>query len=498
VQGDATTHYEAACRAACAADTETARRLFSSLSSSALELTRSQSMIGLGVSHAIEGDGRIAAQLLNESIEPSTSAIARHNLRVLDSCKRPIRVAVVSLLFNWPSTGGGTVHSAETVRFLQCAGFETRHFYVQSEMLGVGRVDGLPNDLHFPIAISDKELSADNVRKSVRSKLDGFTPDYVIITDSWNCKPLLAEAAEGYPYFVRIAALECLCPLNNVRMLPGPTAGIVSCPKHQFGSPTACKECVSTNRNLSGSLHSMERELAGFDDSDYVDRLKKCFEDADGVLVVNPLIREMVAPYSKAVHVVPSGFDASRFPWPWPRSDDRGQDEPYRIFFAGLVSEYMKGFHVLQEAGELLSRRRSDFRIIATGDPAGLYNEFTEFVGWLSQDELPAAIRSADLLVFPTVAEEALGRSAVEAMAVGRPVVASRIGGLQTTVLDGATGLLFEPGNAADLANKIERLLDDGDLRKRLGDMGRMRFEEHFTWEVIIDQFYRKLLTRPQ
>ena len=61
----------------------------------------------------------------------------------------------------------------------------------------------------------------------------------------------------------------------------------------------------------------------------------------------------------------------------------------------------------------------------------------------------------------PTIAQDALSITSVEAMAAGRPVVASRIGGLPYTVTDGLTGLLFEPGNPLDLAEKIGRLLDD-------------------------------------
>jgi hypothetical protein len=99
-------------------------------------------------------------------------------------------------------------------------------------------------------------------------------------------------------------------------------------------------------------------------------------------------------------------------------------------------------------------------------------------------------------VVLPTVAQEALGRTAVEAMAVGRPVVASRLGGLPATVVDGETGLLCEPGDPDDLARKIETLLDDAALRERLGLAGRCRFEEHYAWPVIIERHYKPLLCR--
>ena len=88
----------------------------------------------------------------------------------------------------------------------------------------------------------------------------------------------------------------------------------------------------------------------------------------------------------------------------------------------------------------------------------------------------------------------ALSITSVEAMAAGKPVVASRIGGLPYTVTDGVTGLLFEPGNPFDLAEKIARLLDDPALRRQMGLAGRKRFEEDFTWEDVIKRYWRPLL----
>ncbi len=96
----------------------------------------------------------------------------------------------------------------------------------------------------------------------------------------------------------------------------------------------------------------------------------------------------------------------------------------------------------------------------------------------------------------PTIAQEGLSRTSVEAMAAGIPVVASRIGGLPFTVSDGTTGLLCEPGDPADLARQIARLLDDPPLRRTMGLAGRRRFEEAFTWESVIESYYRPLLAR--
>ena len=100
----------------------------------------------------------------------------------------------------------------------------------------------------------------------------------------------------------------------------------------------------------------------------------------------------------------------------------------------------------------------------------------------------------ADIVAVPAVAQEAIGRTAVEGMAAGRPVIASRIGGLPFALDGGKAGLFFEPGNSYDLADKLDQLLDDDGLRRRLGSAGRERFETRFAWPGIIERQYRPLI----
>jgi glycosyltransferase involved in cell wall biosynthesis len=229
----------------------------------------------------------------------------------------------------------------------------------------------------------------------------------------------------------------------------------------------------------------------------YHERLLRVLAEAEAVLVVNPLHEAMLGPYCDRVRVVTAGMDPARFPSPWP-DDPTDRRDPKRpaLFFAGLVEERIKGFEVLHAACARLWERRQDFELVATGDPAGRVDAFTRFVGWQSQEDLPRQVRAADVVLVPTVAQEALGRTAVEAMAAARPVIASRLGGLPFTVADGATGLLCEPGDADDLGRKIETLLDDPGLRQRLGEAGRRRFEEHYAWPVIVEKHYTPLLCR--
>ncbi len=163
---------------------------------------------------------------------------------------------------------------------------------------------------------------------------------------------------------------------------------------------------------------------------------------------------------------------------------------------AAVAGEFIKGFHIAHEACRLLRETRDDFELVVTFDPpgAGQIDDFTRSVGWCSQADLPTRYFEADICLVPTVAQDGLSITSVEAMAAGKPVIASRIGGLPYTVSDGVNGLLFEPGNAADLAQKIARLLDDEGLRRQMGLAGRMRFEQDFTWEIVIERYWRPLL----
>ncbi|MEX0717770.1 MAG: glycosyltransferase family 4 protein [Planctomycetaceae bacterium] len=401
----------------------------------------------------------------------------------------------MSFLFNWPSTGGGIVHTVELAQFLARAGYEVRLIHARHEPWRIGIVD---ESCPYPVETLDfdeADWTPETVKVRFRLAVDRFEADMVIITDSWNFKPHLAAAVAGRRYLLRMQALECLCPLNNLRLLPRPE-GVECCPRHQLATPDTCRECVAAHDHRIGVLHKQERAFSGFGTPAYDRLLRRAIAGADAVLAVNPLIAEMFAPYARAVRTVPSGFDPDRFRAIGDQ-DVAAATARSRLLFAGLVDEPMKGFRILHAACAQLWSKRRDFELVVTADPPGSVDEFTRFVGWQSQAELPDRLGEADLLVFPTIAQEALGRSAVEAMAAGIPVVASRIGGLSYTVADGATGLLFEPGDADDLAAKIETLLDDPALRSQMGSAGRRRFDEHFSWQAVIDRHYRPLLGRP-
>jgi glycosyltransferase involved in cell wall biosynthesis len=109
------------------------------------------------------------------------------------------------------------------------------------------------------------------------------------------------------------------------------------------------------------------------------------------------------------------------------------------------------------------------------------------------------AWRRSSLALVPSIWQEPFGMVVIEAMAAGRPVVASRIGGIPDIVVDGETGLLVPPGDSLALRGAIERLLADPSLRERMGQAARHRAVQ-FTASAVVPRFERlyATLARPR
>ena len=120
------------------------------------------------------------------------------------------------------------------------------------------------------------------------------------------------------------------------------------------------------------------------------------------------------------------------------------------------------------------------------------------FVGAVPDEELATLYRHAAVLALPSVhltcygrtiaVSELLGLVALEAMASGTPVVCSRIGGLPEIVEDGVTGFLVEPGNVAELRERLAEILSDRALASRLGRNAREHVRDRFTWDACAER----------
>ncbi len=117
------------------------------------------------------------------------------------------------------------------------------------------------------------------------------------------------------------------------------------------------------------------------------------------------------------------------------------------------------------------------------------------FLGY--QDEVADYYAAFDALILPS-ANEGTPVSAIEALAAGRPVVATRVGGVPDVVRDGVDGFLVEPGDVDGMAERLSQLAADAPLRHRMGEAGRASVHERYSVERLlddVDRLYRRLLT---
>jgi len=208
------------------------------------------------------------------------------------------------------------------------------------------------------------------------------------------------------------------------------------------------------------------------------------------------------------IAVIPCGVDTELF-MPGAQAAARAAlglgDEPHLLYVGRQTP--IKGLETLLDAMARLRAAGTPARLSIVGGDAdepldgheaalrerlgrlGLGKAVT-FVGAQPQDRLPAWYVAADATVLPSY-YESFGMVALEAMACGSPVVASRVGGLQTTVRDRVTGLLVREHDPAALAEALERLLGDEDLRWRLGREG-VRWAAQHRWPCVAEAVCRE------
>jgi len=181
------------------------------------------------------------------------------------------------------------------------------------------------------------------------------------------------------------------------------------------------------------------------------------------------LAEEACALGARDVRVVPSGVAI-------PGRVGEPEEPPHILYVGRLSAE--KGVLELMEAC-----RGLPLEVVGDGP---LRNRIPDALGFVPPGELGPYYERAAVVAVPS-RREGYGMVAREAMAWGRPVVASSIGGLVDAVEDGVTGLLVPPGDAGRLREALERLLADAELRGRLGAAGRVRATEELSFEASTD-----------
>ena len=164
--------------------------------------------------------------------------------------------------------------------------------------------------------------------------------------------------------------------------------------------------------------------------------------------------------------------------------------EPNSLLYVGNSDDRNKGARYMLEALALLKDRRDLHLTIVDRSIAALVPMLAEelgiedritLTGRISREELIRLYNQTQLFVSSSL-YEGFGLPAAEAMACGTPVVATTAGAYPEVIEDGRSGLLVPPGDAPALAESIGRVLDDAQLRQRLGQEGRRRIMGHFSW----------------
>jgi glycosyltransferase involved in cell wall biosynthesis len=176
---------------------------------------------------------------------------------------------------------------------------------------------------------------------------------------------------------------------------------------------------------------------------------------------------------AREVRVIPGGVDV-------PDHVAEEADPPEVLFVGRLSSE--KGILELVEAAD-------GMKLVVAGD-GPLRGRVPGALGFVPHHAVGQLYERSAVVAVPSH-REGFGVACAEAMAHGRPVVASAVGGLLDLVVDGETGVLVPPHDVYALRGALERLLADRSLRGRLGEAARERVREHFSWSAVTDATLR-------
>ncbi len=191
----------------------------------------------------------------------------------------------------------------------------------------------------------------------------------------------------------------------------------------------------------------------------------------------------------KGIRVIAFGIDPARFDY---RQRTRGSKINIGIA-KSLRPKY--GIDVLIKAFQILSDSHNNIElfIAGRGEFEDRYKKLVKnlrleervrFLGFINHDKLPDFLYGMDIFAMPSVSDgESFGVAAVEASSTGLPVVAAKVGGVPDVVVDNKTGFLVEPENVAELANALEKLISNPDLREKMGRAGRAYVENNYRWE---------------
>lgn len=230
--------------------------------------------------------------------------------------------------------------------------------------------------------------------------------------------------------------------------------------------------------------------------------IKKYLRCADQLFAVSDALKEALDKNGiHNVYVVHSGANLSE--WQISDNETNAFKEKYNlkdkkvILFGGRLSGAKGSKEVIEVMSQV--RKALPHAVLLVAASETLPNTEVPIIstGWINRHDMKAAYASADVVLLPSICFDSFPRIVLEAMAMGRPVIATHYGGAKEIVQDGITGYIVDPFNTKDMANKIVDLLKDEIKRKNFGVAGRERVRTHFNLDDKIKVYishYKKIL----
>ena len=231
--------------------------------------------------------------------------------------------------------------------------------------------------------------------------------------------------------------------------------------------------------------------------------LNRWIHKLDGKIAVSQPAMSYVSKHFHGDYtIIPNGIDTSHF-HPDVLPIEQFDDGKMNILFVGRL-EPRKGLNYLLKAYKQVKQEIPDSRLIIIGPGTRLRHKYEKqvkrkglenvaFLGYISYSELPRYYKTADIFCSPATGRESFGIVLLEAMALGKPLVASDILGFDGVVTHGVDGLLVPPRSAEKLAEALLSLMTDESLRQQMGTRGRLKTLE-YDWELvtkrILDYYY--------
>lgn len=224
---------------------------------------------------------------------------------------------------------------------------------------------------------------------------------------------------------------------------------------------------------------------------------KRLLNKLDGKIVVSQPLYDFLNKYVQSdYHIIPNGIEIERFTVDGAVKKEF-IDDKINILFVGRL-EKRKGLKYLIKACGIINKTFSNFRLIIVGPGTRLRPGFeamaeklnikdVKFIGYASDAELSEYYRTADIFCAPATGGESFGIVLLEAMACGKPVVASDIDGYASVLHNNEDGLLVPPKDEEALAQVLLKLIGNKSLRQKLGARGRENAEK-YGWPNVTHQ----------